>query len=69
MKSVSRPEPSLGIAEPDWIARRRDSAPEGQVKHRRLLDVQRRITQERVPTASNVGSRDVTLAALRLRYR
>jgi len=31
--------------------------PEGQVVYRlpRFLDVQRRITQERVPTVSNVG--------------
>jgi hypothetical protein len=36
--------------------------PEGQVVYRlpRFLDVQRRITQERVPTASNAGSRNVT---------
>jgi hypothetical protein len=39
--------------------------PEEQVVYRlpRFLDVQRRITQERVPTASNAGSRDVTSAA------
>jgi hypothetical protein len=29
----------------------------------RFLDIPRRIAQERVPTASNVGSRDVTLAS------
>ena len=36
--------------------------PEGQVVYRlpRFLDVQRRIMQERVPTASNAGSRNVT---------
>ena len=49
------------------IARRRDNVPEGQVKHRRLLDVRRRITQERVPTGSNVGSRDVTWRPLACR--
>jgi hypothetical protein len=38
---------------------------EGQVKYRRctFLDMPRRIAQERVPTASNVGSRDVTWAS------
>jgi hypothetical protein len=29
----------------------------------RFLDMPRRIAQERVPTASNVGSRDVTWAS------
>ena len=39
--------------------------PERRVVYRlpRFLDVQRRITQERVPTASNAGSRNVTSAA------
>ena len=37
---------------------------EGQVKYAvaRFLDMPRRIAQERVPTAFNVGSRDVTSA-------
>ena len=39
---------------------------EGQVKYcvARFLDMPRRIAQERVPTASNVGSHDVTRARI-----
>ena len=36
----------------------------GQISVARILDMPRRIAQERVPTASNVGSRDVTWPSL-----
>jgi hypothetical protein len=44
----------------DWGPTPRDRS---NIAVARFLDIPRRIAQERVPTASNVGSRDVTWAS------
>ena len=47
----------------DFFVKRTNSEGESNIAVARFLDVQRRITQERVPTASNVGSRVATWAS------